>query len=158
MREFNGGKKWRVTASPNKVRLTERLSNGQYLSMWFWRRRVKGGDDQILYIWTVGLYIGDRKGASHWRRNKAMVKQTGTCGMEGLAIALDTIKAFTANFGYREELQIMHSDIKRHRAYKYLLRYPGFTIYSYGNKQDARIAFRIPDYWEWVPNKGADEE
>jgi hypothetical protein len=146
------GQNWIIREKPSGLCIREKLSNGQYLNMWFWRKRAAAAHAPILYVWTVGLYIGGKKDAAHWRRCKAKTKQTGDCGLEGLKIALENIKTFTSRMGYREELQIGHEDMKRHRAYKFLLRYPEFAEYTFADSKPC-IAFRITDYWEWNPKK-----
>lgn len=150
------GDNWVIRTTPSTRFVRERLSNGQYMHLWLWRQRVDDPEmrKQITYTWQVGLYIGHPKGAALWKRKaKQKTKQTGDCGLEGLRAALQWIRGFTDIMGWKEELQIMPEDTKRHNAYKYLLRYPGFMLYEGDNPKDSCIAYRRPDYWEWIPHK-----
>lgn len=151
------GDNWICKERPTRLFYRSKLSNGQYLSMWFWRQRFKDPNKQVIYIWTVGAYIGSIKGAKLWRVGKRRTKQTGDCGLEGLKEAARFIKSFADQLGYREEMQIKHEDNKRHRAYKWLLRYPGFSLYEFDDKTEPCIAFRNLDYWEWKPSKKGEE-
>jgi len=74
--------------------------------------------------------------------------------LEGLRIALDYILAFANNFcGWRDELQVDWEDDKRRRAYRWLLRHPGFVEYKKDGGYTC-IAFRHPDLYAWQPGEG----
>jgi hypothetical protein len=105
----------------------------------------------------VAIHIGKgRKQANRWFHGgpRAGNYQTGECGLEGLSMAARYIRDFGNNFmGRRSELQIGWADSKRMRAYKYLLRYEGFTMYTHEDGSPKCIAFRNPKYYEWIPNE-----
>lgn len=157
------GKTWFVKSTPSKTFVRERLSNGQYLTMRFWRARAKGeaaAAGQIVYVWKVSVHIGSRKELKQWRKRRkgSRSKQTGKVGLEGLREAQGYILRFAMNFcSWRDELQVEWEDDKRRRAYRWLLRHPGFVLYKDEGKEYC-YAFRHPDLYEWIPNiKKGDE-
>lgn len=149
------GDNWVVRETPSQVSIRERLSNGQYLTMRFWRVKAKGDIwGHVVYVWKVSVHIGSKKEARRWRRRKkgTRSKQTGNCGLEGLREAQGYLLRFAMNFcGWRDELQIDWEDDKRRRAYRWLVRHPGFALYVRDGKEIC-YAFRHPDLYEWEPN------
>lgn len=140
-----------VRRTPSRVIFRQQLSNGQYITMRFYRHRSKVFEPPVLYGWKVSLYIGDKKAADRWNRGKGKDhgKQTGSGHIEGLRLAKEYLLYFVATYlGTRAELQIDAADLKRHGAYKWLLRYPGFTDYG-DNGEKGCIAYRDPAHWEW---------
>lgn len=141
---------------PRELRVRRKLSNGQLLSIYFKRSKAKGGVGQgIVYVWLVGVHIGNgRKEANKWYHSGTHPMQTpsqltGKCGLEGLVQAGKYIREFGYTLmGRRSEMQIAWADEKRMRAYKFLLRYEGFTLYEDDNENPQCIAFRNPDYYE----------
>jgi hypothetical protein len=143
-----------IIERPNMIRCRYTLSNGQLLSVFFARKRANSPMYGICYVWSVAIHIGrNRKEANRWfqSRNHAQDdRQTGQCGLEGLRIALRYILQFAESICVpNAEMQIAWTDDKRMRAYRYLLRFPGFIFYEdQGNPQC--IAYRNPDIYEWV--------
>lgn len=124
-----------IRRTASSVRIREKLSNGQLLSVFFKRIRNKsnpGGG--IHYIWSLAVHIGySRKQANRWyhmpytQRIKT-IQQTGDCGLEGLRKALGYLMEHCESMGQYEELQIYCDDAKRYRTYRYLVKhYKGFT-------------------------------
>jgi hypothetical protein len=147
-----------IVQRPNRVRCRYELKNGQLLSVYFTRKRVKQPEWDICFVWTVAVHIGhNRREANRWYRGmfqEHASKQTGDCGLEGLIIALRYIQAFCEKLcGARSELQINWSDDKRMRAYRYLLRYPGFVLYEEKGKNQC-LAYRNPELFKWVGSDG----
>lgn len=142
-----------IREKPSGLTVREPLSNGQFLTMWFWRERPSDYDGPVNAIWSVAIYIGTKKGAALWKRGKLPEKQTGECGLEGLRVALGNVLALANNIGWREEFQIKWADEKRRRAYRWLLRYPGF----YEHKEDDALTFRRMEYWGREDDKGDNE-
>lgn len=145
-----------IAERPNSIRCRYKLSNGQLLSVYFTRIPNKGRSIGVKYVWMVAAHIGNgRKSANKWnnKRHAGPEKSTGTCGLEGLAVAARYIKAFAAHkIKQGAEMQIGWPDKKRMRAYMYLLRYDGFTLYRHEDNTPMCIAYRNPDYYEWIPN------
>ena len=129
----------------NQIRIHERLSNGQYLNVYFMRDKAIP-QDKIVYIWNVGVVISKTvKQANLWfirKKSKLDNRQTGRCGLEGLKKTLRHILKFINNMSIKEELQIGWTDEKRKRAYNYLTRY-GFIA-----NEDC-YSIRNPKYWEY---------
>lgn len=147
-----------IVQRPNMVRCRYELKNGQLLSVYFTRRRVKQPDWDIRFVWSVAVHIGrNRREANRWFRSMFQdqaSKQTGDCGLEGLVIALRYVQAFCEKLcDWRSELQIDWSDEKRMRAYRYLLRYPGFVLYEEKGKNQC-LAYRNPEFFKWVGSDG----
>lgn len=146
---------------PSELRVRRRLSNGQLLSVYFRRHKSLEAGEKVVYVWTVGVHIGKgRKEANRWyhgggAENYPLNKSTGECGLEGLVQAGKYIREFGYNLmGRRSEMQIGWIDEKRMRAYKFLLRYEGFTLY-----EGECIAFRNPEFYTWIPkDKGRTNE
>lgn len=128
----------------NQIRIHERLSNGQYLNIYFIRDKAIP-QDKTVYIWYVGVAISKTvKQANLWftrKKSKLDNRQTGRCGLEGLKKALRHILKFVNNMSMKEELQIRWTDEKRKNVYNYLTRY-GFIAYK-----DC-YSIRNPKYWE----------
>lgn len=146
-----------MSAKPSRVVIRQRLSNGQYMSLRFYRHRTTAIED-VLYCWKVSLYIGDKKAADRWNRGKGKDsgKQTGAGSIAGLRLAMLYVIDFATDFiGSNAELQIDFEDAKRGRVYERLLKHRGFTDYRKEGKLYC-IAYRNPDRWEWNENeKGA---
>jgi hypothetical protein len=149
-----------IVQRPNMIRARYTLSNGQLLSVYFTRKRVKNKDAfwrGVIYVWSVAIHIGSgRRGANKWFNSwtKRPIQETGTCGLEGLIVASRYIRAFGQHkIGSREEMQIGWADAKRMRAYRWLLRYPGFAWYADDANEGQCIAYRNPDIYEWIPKK-----
>lgn len=149
-----------VNVRKNRITIKEQLSNGQWLYIWFGRRRVNDKqqkvkprypDTKIVYLWSVAIYIGDSpKDARRWYdldRNKRMgsskMRITGKCGLEGLKKALDHIIYFCENLKERDEMHIYCDDKRRFSAYRYLMRLNGFL------EGNGYYAFRHPHWWHW---------
>ncbi|RMD04915.1 hypothetical protein D9O40_00770 [Clostridium autoethanogenum] len=130
--------------SKGQIRIHERLSNGQYLNVYFMRHKAVH-QDKIIYIWAVGVAISKTiKQANFWfngKKNKIDNKQTGKCGLEGLKKALYHILEFVNKMSIKEELQVCWTDEKRKKAYNYLIKY-GFIA-----DKDC-YSIRNPKYWE----------
>lgn len=142
----------------NRFLIKEQLSNGQWLTVFFIRKRAnpkkcvqrpKYPDTKIVYIWTVGIYIGDGvKAAKRWfhmdykkRTQRDII--TGNCGLEGLRKAMNHVIDFCERLKERDELHILCDDKRRFRAYKYLMRFNGFA------QHNDFYAFRHPNWWHW---------
>lgn len=146
-RQDNGIGMWQYL-SPSKITLKQKLSDGNYLSIWFRRRRVKGEEWQgVHYLWTCSVYVGTLKDARIWAGKKTHDKITGNGTIEALRLAKGYILGFCRVFvEYGMELQINASDAKRYRAYKFLMRYDGFQA----EEETRTIHYRNPKYYEWV--------
>lgn len=161
MRLFVSNKGERIVRRPNSMRCRYVLSNGQLLTVYFNRYRNRGRvGSGIRYVWLVAVHIGNgRREANRWHDRGAQERtqrQTGTCGLEGMTVALRYVLAFANHFiGPYEELQVGWADDKRRRAYRYILRYPGFIMHEVDGKHGGFIAYRNPDIYEWIENKEA---
>lgn len=154
-----------MTIIPSRITIRERLANGDWLTIWFHRNLTTGdlAKEDILYCWTVAMYIGDRKAANRWKRGKSKKgsKQTGKGSIEGLRLA----EKYLLNVGHgwmrrRDELRILWEDDKRMRAYRWLLRHPGFNDYTDEDTgKSFAIGFRHPEYWSYeLPGEGAGKQ
>lgn len=155
MRTRTRGDGFIMSVDPSRVVIRQRLSNGQYMTLRFYRHRTKVLDG-VPYCWKVSLYIGDMKGADRWNRGKGKDsgKQTGTGSIEGLRMAMHHTLSFAKGFvGTNSELQIDFEDEKRARVYMWLLRYPGFNGYEDDAGKLFCIAYRDPDYWNYDDTK-----
>jgi len=124
----------------HEIRVHERLSNGQYLNMYFASYPHQSG----IHIWIAGIFIGEKKEANKfWIGKKVKTKITGKCGLEGLKKSLDYILEFAASMRKNEELQIGWEDERRRSAYRRLLKYEF-------RETDDCYYFRNPKYWERI--------
>jgi hypothetical protein len=117
----------------------KRLSNGQYIGMYFKKVRVNHyiPSDRFT-IWKIGLTINKtRKKCNDWYykqpKNKPVI-ETGKCGLEGLRYAFQWIKELQAQLKDGEYIIIEWKDEKRKRAYSYLERL-GFIDGTYGDEE-----------------------
>jgi hypothetical protein len=148
-----------IVGRPTAWRVRQRMKNGQWLSVFFKRHRAKGTKEErgpIVYIWNVAIHIGpNKKAGSKWYHGwskKDHNRSTGDGSLAALCQALAYIRGFVENYmGLHDELHIHWSDAKRARAYRYLLRYPGFAI---DPDMPGFIMARNPHIYEW---KGGDE-
>ena len=122
----------------HEIRIRERLSNGQYMNLFFACYPHQSG----IHVWTTGLFIGTKKeGNAFWTGKKGNLKITGKCGLEGLKKSLDYILKFTSSLKENEELKVGWEDERRQLAYRRLLKH-GFQRF------DDCYAIRNPKYWE----------
>jgi hypothetical protein len=140
------------TRRKTEIRIHEVLPNGQHLNLYFIRKNPQ--DPQYpFYQWKVGLCITEtRKEANKWWSKdykKMDGKQTGTCGLAGLKRALDCIMIFTNRLNHNEELTIGWGDLKRQRAYRYLLR-KGFIEYRDDDDEVKELGIRNPAIWQFI--------
>jgi hypothetical protein len=147
---------------PSRKIYRETLSNGQVLTVWFYRFRsrpvepwaISYPDTKIAHIWRVAIYIGTKEEAERWiktpyKQRIKRIKQTGVCGLEGMRRALECVIRHCEGMGEREELHIICEDAKRYRAYRWLIRhFNGFTDYV-GDDGGMAIGFRHPNWWVW---------
>lgn len=138
----------------SEFRYCEKLSNGQLLNVYFWRLKAVVFDEHV-FVWNVGVVISkNRKEANHWFLRDSKKKKeisTGDCGLEGLKMAKDLILEFQHQLKQNEYLFVAHSDEKRKRAYKWLLRY-GFKEFFKGDEFH-NYGIANPFYWEWVDDE-----
>lgn len=149
------GPGWSVYQKPSHITYRERLSTGQVLTVKFNRLRhgmPDGGYKGVIYLWIVTVHIGN-----HWRESgRYQYKKnriTGRSGLEGLRAALRVIRSVTPVMDYRDEMQIAGSDERRNKAYRYLLRYPGFVDGGNG-----LIGYRNPELYYWKLNEGGADD
>lgn len=128
------------------VLVKERLTNGQSLNMWFLREDCTN-EENIDFVWNCALFIGDPEIAVEWLLLNTESFITGDGSLEGLRLALKNILSFSSTLGEREELMIVGDDNKRHQAYKWLARYPGFALGKLSNEKSV-ISYRNPLYWD----------
>ena len=137
---------YRFHQAKNTLRVHETMEDGRYVHLYFCRCK----HSNKIRIWTVGLYIGGTiKQANEWydSRKTLPLRITGDGSVIGLRHALNIVGDFIERMGENEELQITGEDAKRFSAYRFLLRYAGWT-------QDVDcLLYRNPDVWEWNPNK-----
>lgn len=131
------------TKRKSEYRICEKLSNGQLLNLYFWR--IKSTEVNF-FIWKVGLCIcNNRRSANQWiskAKSKLNNKQTGKCGLEGLAKACHYIVEFRSNLPMNAEIQFKWTNDKRKRAYRYIKQY-GFQL----NEELGVYTSRNLDYW-----------
>ncbi len=141
-----------VKKRKSQVRYCEKLSNGQFLHVYFWREK-EFVSDRVVYVWNVGIIITDsRKKANYWKnRNPKGSKQmaTGKAGLEGLKKALDIILEFRNRLKPNEYLFVVFDDEKRKNAYRWLERH-GFMEFHKNGKFRAYGTFN-PLYGNWAP-------
>ena len=124
----------------HEIRIHERLSNGQYLNLYFACHPHQSG----IHVWKTGLFIGIKKeGNKFWIGKKMKTKITGKCGLEGLKKSLDYIVEFASSLKQNEELHVGWEDERRKLAYRRLLKH-GFWL------GEEFYAYRNPEYWDWI--------
>jgi hypothetical protein len=127
----------------HEVRIHERLSNGQYLNLYFACYPHESG----IHVWITGLFIGAKKeGNKFWIGKKTKTVITGKCGLEGLKKSLDYIMEFASSLKQNEELHVGWEDERRKLAYRRLLKY-GFQLH-----EDC-YNYRNPEYWDRIETR-----
>lgn len=159
-READG---YSIVGRPTAWRIRQPTKNGQWLTVFFRRKRVKGDTKEeikawgdIRYVWDVAIHIGKTKRqANRWYHGwsqKDHNRSTGDGSLAALSQALAYIRAFVVDYmDKRDELQIYWSDERRARAYRYLLRYPGFFIDK--DRPNAITAWN-PSIYEFTGERG----
>lgn len=141
-----------VTKRKSQYRIRELLPNGQYLNLYFKRKK---GHTTGFFQWHVGMYISEnRKESNRWYSKKYKGKKSTIVGdgtIVALRHALHAILEFKDQLGFNEELLIGWEDERRMNAYRWLKRY-GFIDYTEDGKVSA-YGIRNPEYWEFIPNK-----
>ncbi|MED0679691.1 hypothetical protein P4S83_17780 [Aneurinibacillus thermoaerophilus] len=136
----------------SEVRIFEKLPNGLYLNLYFFRKRPKTRFAQ----WHVALYISKtRKEANKWFNNSSKRKKnpiTGDGSLIGLKRALDYILEFSRLIGFYEELIVNWEDERRRSAYRYLKRH-GFIDYCDKEGNITGYGIRNPNFYEWIPKE-----
>lgn len=141
----------RIVQTPSRIRCQWKLSNGQILTVRFTMGRAKQKltQDVIRKVWVVSAHVGnDRKQERKWIRGKRDNNiSTGTCGIEALSVARDYVLRFCEYMSFYSEVQIAWSDKRRARAYRFLLRYAGFSLAKTIDGKECIIG-RNPEFWE----------
>jgi hypothetical protein len=124
-------------------RVHHEMSNGQVSSLYIKEERVRtlfsNKEDENFTAYIVGFVIsGKRRDNNNWynrkKDSKIKLKQTGSCGLEGLIFALNEIKKLQKQIKIGEYIVVFFSDEKRRSAYRYLLRI-GFEWGEYGSEK-----------------------
>lgn len=95
-------------------------------------------------VWTVGLHIGgSNRTANDWYNKQKPYTSgiTGNGSILALKYALDRLMEFSDLMQINEEIQIGWEDVRRRKAYRYLLRYPNWR------EADDCYYYRSPEYW-----------
>ncbi len=127
----------------HEYRIHEKLSNGQYLNLYFGKHCHHSG----MHVWTVGLFISEniREANRFWVGKKVRIRTTGKCGLEGLRKALNYICEFADNLKSNEEIHVGWEDDKRKYAYRYLLKYKFYVDEDEGFYHSRNLKY-------WKPN------
>lgn len=139
-----------ITEKPSRVVCRYKLDSGKVLTVWFDRLRNRGQvSREIRYVWGVAMCISDTKEWANWWRRGGGRKNpiTGTGDLEGLRLALRYVRAFAEHkIGPRAALQVSWADERRKRAYRYLLRYEGWSMQR-NDGRDVCLEYRDPECW-----------
>ena len=101
---------------------------------------------QRFTVWTVGLYIGGKnRTANDWyEKIKPTSHTTGKGSLAALQLALGALLDFANRLPVNAEIQCGWEDERRKNAWRYLLRYDGWT------ETDEFYLYRNPKHWELI--------
>lgn len=119
------------------------LSSGQTVHIFFKPYKVNK-----FTVWNVGLFVGgSRRQANDWNNGKRKCRNriTGNGSISALRYALKQILDFANALPQNAEIQIGWADEKRHKAYRYLLRFS-----NWAETEDC-FSYRSPLYWDRTP-------